>query len=127
MENDAAKLVAGELLGFNSRNIIVNGKAYVLTPPTIHKLCGAVYFLSDIGDYETLRDMLLKLGEMESLCKALSYMIQDNEELSEELSQGTLEEVVDALTEAFDLISIENFSKLSVLVRSAKVLTAKQR
>lgn len=126
MEN-GAKLVAGEVLGFNSANFIVGGQVYIATPPTIAKLCGAAYFLSDMPEARTLGDLFRGLGSLEKLCSALSWLIEGNESLSAHLAAGTLDEVVEGLERTFDLIGIANFQKLSSLTRSAQALTAKQR
>ncbi len=126
-EKDAARLVSAEVLGFNIRTVIVGGKAYVIKPPTIAKLMGATYHLTEIKEAETLSQLLRSLGQMDSLCKALSCLITEDESLALEFQEGTLDEVVSALETAFDLIDIKNFTRLSTLVRSARMLTAKQR
>lgn len=126
-EHDAARLVAGEVLGYNSKTVFVNDKAYVIEPPTIHKICGATYWLTSVHEGDTLRDLILGLNSLDNACKALSFLIADNDSLAEELSHASMEEVVNAIEAAFDLIGIQNFLKLSILVRSARSLTAKQR
>lgn len=125
MEKNATKIVAGAIIGLDFKVVVVNGKAYAIHPPTIAKIAGAASYLSDIEGGETLQDILMSLTSIESATKALSWLIAGNESLSEELSQGTLEEVVSALEQGLMLISAENFIKLSLLARSVQKVIAK--
>lgn len=126
-ELDGAKLVAGAILGLDYRYAIVNDKAYIISPPTIAKMAGAAYWLSDLSEGETVRDILSNFKNYESLAKALSFLIQGDDSLTEELSKATPKEVIDGIETAFTLIGVENFIKLSALLRSARVLIAKQK
>lgn len=125
MEKNATKIVAGAIIGLDFKVVVVNGKAYAIHPPTIAKIAGAASYLSDIEGSETLQDILMSLTSIESATKALSWLIAGNESLSEELAQGTLEEVVSALEQGLMLISAENFIKLSLLARSVQKVIAK--
>lgn len=125
MEKNATKIVAGAIVGLDFKVVVVNGKAYAIHPPTIAKIAGAASYLSDIEGGETLQDILMSLTSIESATKALSWLIAGNESLSEELAQGTLEEVVSALEQGLMLISAENFIKLSLLARSVQKVIAK--
>lgn len=125
MEKNATKIVAGAIVGLDFKVVVVNGKAYAIHPPTIAKIAGAASYLSDIEGGETLQDILMSLTSIESATKALSWLIAGNESLSEELAQGTLEEVVSALEQGLMLISAENFIKLSLLARSVRKVIAK--
>lgn len=127
MENNASKLVSSAILGYDFRRVFVNGKMYDIMPPTIHTLCGVGFWLSELGEGETVKELLQSFKNFEGLCKALSFFIAGNESLSEELSQGTITEVVDALEAGFSLLDTENFQRLSALTRSARSLIAKQR
>lgn len=64
---------------------------------------------------------------IESLACALSWFIAGDDHLFEELKDGTFEEIVDALDEAYSLISIQSFQKLLDLEMNVFNLTAKQR
>lgn len=125
MEKNATKIVAGAIVGLDFKVVVINGKAYAIHPPTIAKIAGAASYLSDIEGGETLQDILMSLTSIESATKALSWLIAGNESLSEELAQGTLEEVVSALEQGLMLISAENFIKLSLLARSVQKVIAK--
>lgn len=124
---DGAKLVSAEIIGLNVKYIIINDKSYVVESPTIHKLAGAGYWLSDIGEGNTLADMFATLEKSENLCRAMSWLIQGNDELWEELSQASLDEVVDGLCMAYSMVDLTNFLRLSDLVKSVKNLIAKRK
>lgn len=123
----ASKIVSAAVLGKDFETVFVNGNAYVINPPTIHKIAGFGYYLSDLEERNTILDMLRSLKDIGAASRALSWLIKGDESLSEELSKGTLDEVVEALSVGFSMISAENFYKLSVLARNVAQLTAKQK
>lgn len=125
--NEAAKMISASLIGKDFKTIFVNGKAYTITPPTIHRIAGAGYYLSSLGEAKTIFDMIHSFKDIKEASKALSWLIQGNEKLTAQLSRGTFDEVVEALSVAIGMISAENFYKLSVLARNVATLTAKQR
>ena len=127
MEQNAAKIVSSAILGMDFRVVIVNGKSYIVTPPTIKKIAGAAYWLSDVKDGKNIKELLVSINNVEPLAHALSWFIQGNDNLFEELSNGTLDEVVDGLESAYSLLSTKNFLRLSVLAKNVASLTAKQR
>lgn len=127
MENNASKIVNAAVLGKDFETVFVNGNAYIINPPTIHKIAGAGYYLSDLKDGVTVMDMLRSLKDVEAASRGLSWLIQGDENLYEELSKGTFDEVVEALATGLSMISAENFYKLSVLAKNVALLTAKQR
>ena len=120
---DAAKIVNAAVLEKDFETVFVNDNVYVIHPPTIHKIAGAGYYLSDLKDGTTVMDMLRSLKNVKCASKALSWLIQGNEELSE----GTFDEVVEALAIGLSMISVENFCKLSILAKNVANLTAKQK
>lgn len=122
---DAAKIVNAAVLEKDFETVFVNDNVYVIHPPTIHKIAGAGYYLSDLKDGTTVMDMLRSLKNVKCASKALSWLIQGNEDLSEELSKGTFDEVVEALAIGLSMISVENFCKLSILAKNVANLTAK--
>lgn len=125
--NTGAKIISESIIGMDFRTVIVGGKSYTVYPPTIHKLSGAISHLSNIQDAESLRDVLLSLGDSEAYSKALSWLIAGDESLNEELSQGTLDEVVDALDETLSMIDSKVFLKAVSLARNVSLLAAKPR
>ena len=127
MEQNAAKIVSSAILGMDFKVVIVNGKSYIVTPPTIKKIAGAAYWLSDVKDGKDMRELLASINNVEPLAHALSWFIQGNDSLFEELSNGTLDEVIDGLESAYSLLSTKNFLRLSVLAKNVASLTAKQR
>lgn len=125
--DNAAKIVNSAVLGMDFETAIINGKAYVIMPPTIKKIAGAGYYLSDLGNGDTMKDMIASLPNIGNSAHALSWFIQGDDSLYDELSNGTLEEVTDALSKAVSMISAENFCKLSALARNVQNLTAKAK
>lgn len=124
---EASRIVNSAIIGKDFETVFVNGKAYTIHPLTIRKIAGAGYYLSGLGDGDTVGDMIRSLKDIRSVSRALSWVIQGDESLAEELSHGTLDEVVDALEAGSRMISVENFCKLSNLARSVASLTARQR
>lgn len=127
MEQNAAKIVSSAILGMDFKVVIVNGKSYIVTPPTIKKIAGAAYWLSDVKDGKNIKELLASINNVEPLAHALSWFIQGNDSLFEELSNGTLNEVIDGIESAYSLLSTKNFLRLSVLAKNVASLTAKQR
>lgn len=127
MEKNASKIINAAVLGKDFETVFVNGNVYVIHPPTIHKIAGAGYYLCDLKEAVTVMDMLRSLKDVEMASHALSWLIQGDENLSEELSAGTFDEVVEALATGLSMVSAENFYKLSVLAKNVALLTAKQR
>lgn len=123
----ASELVSCAVVGKDFTTVVVGNKSYVIIPPTIHKIAGCGHYLSGLDGMETLKDVLLAMKDMKLVTKALSWLIQGDDDLCDELSSGTLEEVVDALDKGLSMISAENFCKLSVLAKNVATLTAKQR
>lgn len=126
MRQDAAKVVSSAILGMDFKIVIVAGKNYVVMPPTIRKLAGAAYWLSGI-EGDTIKDILLSKENMDAFPHALSWMIQGDDRLFEELSRGTDKEIREALDEAYSLVSVENFTKLLGLAGNVANLTAKPK
>ena len=127
MEKNASKVVTSAMLGLDGETIIVNGKAYFIFPPTIKKIAGMGYFLSDFGDEERMSDFIRKSGKVEDAAKALSFLIKGDYSLSDELGEGTLEEICDGLEIGLNLIGTRNFLRLSALAKNVRGLTANQR
>ena len=127
MEQNAAKIVSSAIIGMDFKVVIVGGKSYMVNPPTIKRIAGAAYWLSDVKDGKTIRELLTSINNVEPLAHALSWFIQGNDSLFEDLSNGTLEEVIDGLDAAYSLISANSFLKLSGLVKNVSNLTANQR
>ena len=125
----AAKLIADAITGNDFKTIIVNDKPYTIYPPTINKMSGAISCLSvlDIPESGTLKEMLMLCKDMGAFSKALSWAIKGDDSLSNELSQGTHEEVVDGLNVVFSLISAKVFLTAVNLMKSASLLAARPR
>lgn len=125
--NTGAKLVSEAITGMDFRTVIVGGKSYTVYPPTIHKLAGAISYLSKVQEADNLKDVLLSLGESEAYSKALSWLIAGDESMSDELAKGTYEENVNALDVAFSMIDSKVFLKAVSLAKNVSLLAAKPR
>lgn len=106
---------------------VVNGKAYAIHPPTIHKLAGAGVYLSEFGNEETLGDVIKSINSSDKLAHALSWLINGDDSLFNELAEGTFDELVEAVSGAYSLVSLENFMKLSTLAKNVSGLIAKRK
>lgn len=124
---DAAKIVNSSIIGSDFKTIVVNNKSYIISPPTIHRIAGAGYYLANFPECNTLHDILVSLKDMDNAAHALSWFIKGNDSLFDELLKGTFNEIVEGLEIAFSLISAENFYKLSILAKNVQNLTAKQK
>ena len=127
MEKNASKIINAAVLGKDFETVFVNGNVYVIYPPTIHKIAGAGYYLCDLKEAVTVMDMLRSLKDVGTASRALSWLIQGDENPCEELSAGTFDEVVEALATGLSMVSAENFYKLLVLAKNVALLTAKQK
>lgn len=125
--NEAAKIVSASIVGTDVTSAVVNGKAYAIHPPTIHKLAGAGVYLSEFGDEETLGGVIKSINSSDKLAHALSWLINGDDSLFNELAAGTFDELVEAVSGAYSLVSLENFMKLSTLAKNVSGLIAKQK
>ena len=82
--------------------------------------------MSDIEFKEngTLKDMILSGKDAEAYTRALSWFIKGDLSISEELSEGTMAEIIDALLSVFDMIGIDPFLKAVSLTKNASLLAA---
>ena len=125
--NQGAKIVSESIIGSDFRTVIVAGKVYTVYPPTIHKLAGAISYLSGVQEADNLKDVLLSLGKSEVYSKALSWLIAGDESMSDELAKGTYEENVNALDVAFSMIDSKVFLKAVSLAKNVSLLAAKPK
>lgn len=125
--NKGARIISESIIGSDFRTVFVAGKVYTVYPPTIHKLAGAISYLSGVQEADNLKDVLLSLGKSEAYSKALSWLIAGNESLSEELAKGTYEENVNALDEALSMIDSKVFLKAASLAKNVSLLAAKPK
>lgn len=125
--SNGSKVVSASIIGADLVNVMVNNKVYSIFPPTIHKLAGAGLYLSDFGDEQTFRDVIKSINNSDKLAHALSWLIKGDNSLFNELEQGTFDELVDAVSQAYSLISVENFTKLSALAKNVAMLIANQK
>lgn len=127
MEKDAAKLVSSALLGKDADTVEVGGHTYTIPAPTIKRIAGAGYYLSDFGSEKDVKDIVREFMLFDEWAKALSWFIAGDESLADKLSEGTLEEILNGIDKAVAMIGIGNFSTLSTLARNVKMTIAKQK
>ena len=125
--NKGAEIIARSIIGTDFKTIIVNKKAYTIYPPTIYRLSGAISHLSTVKDAQTTRDVLLSLKDASCYSKALSWFINGDESLEDELKHGTYEECINGLEEAISMIDMAVFLKAVSLARNVSRLAAKPR
>ena len=122
-----SKLVSEAIIGDDYKVIVVNGKSYKVDSPTIYKLAGAGKYLSGFGEEQTLGDIFRSINDSKNLAYALSFLINGDELLADELMQGRFDELVEALGEAYSLISVQNFMMLSSLAKNVGRMIAKSK
>lgn len=125
--NKGANVVSNAILGMDFRTVVIAGKAYTVKPPTIHRLAGAISHLSGVKEAETVKEVIMTLGDMGKLADALSWLIKGDESLSEELAGGTVGEVADAIETVADMISIKDFRKAASSAKSVSLLAARPK
>lgn len=122
-----AKIVSKAIAEMDFVVVVIGGKSYTIHPPTIKRIAGAYAYVSDMKNAETVADVLRGIGRAEDLTKALSWMIQGDESICDELSNATFDEIVESLEIAYSLISVENFTRLSTLLKNVGRMIANQK
>lgn len=122
-----ANMISSAIVGFDCRTCLIDNKCYVIQPPTIARISGAGHYLSGIRNGDTVKDLILSMQDMDNIAYALSWFIAGDESLAEDFKKADINEVIEGLNIAFSLISVENFLKLSVLMRNVLNLIAKQK
>lgn len=125
--NDGVKLVSAAVLGYDAEVVLINGKRYIITPPTIRKILGAGYYLSDVANAETLKDIITDTKNIESIPCALSCLICGDTRLADELKDGTISELTEATCKAFELCDLGGFITLSLLGKNVRKMIANTR
>lgn len=123
---EGSRIVSAAIVGYDSESVMVAGRHYFIKPPTIKKIAGMAYWLSNLK-LDEATNIILAMKDLECAAKALSFLISGDESLSNELSNGTIQEVSDALEKGLKLIDPKNFTTLSVLTRNVSLLTARPR
>ncbi len=127
--NKGAKLISEAILGYNIKVVVVNNKRYTIKPPTIRVLAGAGYELCDfsVPDRDaTYGDILKTLGNARKLAAGLSWFVNGDGSLTDELSAGTLNELAKALEAAYNMVDVRDFTKAVGIAKFVAELTAKQ-
>lgn len=98
-------------------------------PPTIAKMAGAAYYLSDLqtDGKDNIQNALKTMKDLPKAATALSWFIAGDDSLAADFMESKVEEVVAGLTTAFSMVSPINFTMLLDLVRNVLSLTAKPK
>lgn len=123
-QNIAAKIVADAIAGKDAIPVVVGGRLHVAFPPTIAKLSGAIHYLSQVKECETLRDILLSLGDADLYAHALSHLIAGDDSLFDELKEATFDECVEAIGQIVGLVDLSVFIKAVSLAKGVSALAA---
>ena len=126
MLNEGARIVTSAILGMDFKSVTVAGKLYTIAPPTMKKIAGAGHWLSRM-EGDTIKDVIMSEGNIDAFAHALSWFIQGDDSLFDELLQGDEREIRNALNEAYSLLSVEDFIGLSGLARNVANLIAKTK
>lgn len=127
--NEAAKIISNAIIGGSFKTVIVNEKPYTVYAPRIYTMAGAFSCLAelDLKEGASLKDILLSQKDSDKYAEALSWFIKGDASLKDELSKGTYEEVINGLSESFNLISPQVFRNAVNLTRNAAEMTAKAK
>lgn len=128
--NKAVELVAKAVLGMEDMQVIVGGKTYRISPPTIRTIASVGNALSSLDvdkDTESVLDVFMNLKEIGQAAEALSYLIEGNDSLTERFKDCPMTEVVGALCQGFEMIDVRNFTALLGLTKSVQSLIATPR
>ena len=80
-----------------NRIFIIGYRSYNITSPTIKKITLAGEYLQDVPNRNSIEEIFQEFDK-EILCKILSCLIQGNLSLVKELSLGTKDELVEAVS-----------------------------
>lgn len=126
---NAAKVISDSIVGKDFQTVIINNDPYTIYPPTIHRIAGAISCLSSVNvrDCKSFDDVFSFFKDINMQARALSWMINDDESLTDKLNKGTFGDVSKALSVAFSLVSTEVFLQAVNLTRNAIQLAAKEK
>jgi hypothetical protein len=125
----SSNLVASALVAEDKKTVFINGKGYIIKSPTIRRLAGAISCLSKLNfeNGKTFHEVFLANADCGQYAKAISWFIEGDASLSDELSDGTFEEIIEALETALSLLSPDFFWRAVSLTKSVCGLAAKSR
>lgn len=123
----SAKIVSNALSGTDGVDMPIGGKVYNIPPPTIKRMANACVFLADLGDAQSISDLLRYVASAEDCARALSVFIAGDTSLEAELADAPFDDVVAALMTALGLIDAKNFLTLLASVKNVQMLIAKPK
>ena len=104
--NQAAKTVSNALLGLDFMNVEIGGMVYTIKPLTIKIICRAIHHFSNIGmTGDNVMEAIKELPEITGdMMKGISCFICGQPGTGENWSNGTFEEVRNALEVCFSMM-----------------------
>lgn len=131
--SEASKIISSAIIGYDVEIVVVAGKRYVIQPPTIHKMSGAIFHLSDVelknadslGTVKSFMEFIISLKDsIEQCTKALSWLVKGDDSIYEELSHGAPDEIVEGLIAGFSMIDESVFLKAATLAKNVAKMAA---
>ncbi len=123
--NKGASLVADAVLGEDFKVVVLGGKAYKVSPPTIATICKGIQYLSLIDKTTSGKEDLEKVrNELENILKGLSVFVLGSADRYEEIEGATLHELREALETVVKFISAEDFFVCAALAESVARMAA---
>ena len=129
MKKKGVYVVSSAILGMDCETVTVANKVFVIFPPTIERMAGAMMYLSelDTDQKDSIADVLSGMKDISAAAHALSWFVDGSDSLYETFCKGTVDEVVEGLIKALGMVSAQNFTMLSALVRNVQRLIARPK
>lgn len=126
--NKGASLVADAVLGEDFKVVVLGGKAYKVSPPTIATICKGIHYLSLIDKTTSGKEDLEKVrNDLENILKGLSVFVLGSADMYKEIDGATLHELREALETVVKFISAEDFFVCAALAESVARMAATPR
>lgn len=126
--NKGARLVADAVLGEDFKVVVLGGKAYKVSPPTIATICKGIQYLSLIDKTTSGKEDLEKVrNDLENILKGLSVFVFGSADIYKEIDGATLHELREALETVVKFISAEDFFVCAALAESVARMAATPR
>lgn len=117
--------MADAVLGEDFKVVVLGGKAYKISPPTIATICKGIQYLSLIDKTTSGKEDLEKVrNELENILKGLSVFVLGSADRYEEIEGATLHELREALETVVKFISAEDFFVCAALAESVARMAA---
>lgn len=134
--NIAANIVSSLMLGERCKTVIISGKGYTIYSPNVKILCRVIreFSKADIGERPI--EILMSIDNISPfVLKGISYAIvgdcenyeQKSNQILEDIETANLEEIQDALSCFFDMVSGKEVFHIATSVKNFVEVAAKQK